>query len=202
MKTKAATRLTLTTAMPQLVESQDFGLGTPQINKALRTGFLADPSYKEIRFAGTKFGSVTYGKGEISLFLTHKERISYFVQLTKTKVPGLGTESVTQTAVWRALGLAPSGITHKVFAAIITKYGSVVSDSRQTEDGRKFWSGRLIEFFTLGHKVGFLANQSLIYVDSEEDLNEYFDSQGLKYPWGRSEHYANFRFVIFKEKRQ
>jgi len=194
MKLNAAYRLT---AVPALIESQDFGLSDLFHNKQFLQGLMHDKSYKKVKFAGFELGKVSQGKNAIAFFLPRKDFIVYYVQLSKIELPQIG-EAVMQTAVWRALGKAPPGITSAVFERIIDKYKIIVSDSLQTKEGRSFWVARLQEAFDKGHKVALLHKQTRVDLTTEEELDQYLNPKSFSHAWGTDESFADFRFIIIK----
>lgn len=198
MKLNAAHRLT---AFPQLISSQDFGFGDEKENSKELQQLLADPSYKTIKLAGQVFGMVVLDKYETALFIQRKNLITYYVQIMRISLVGVGP-SVVQTIVWRSLIGAPSNITSKVFLALLSKYGSIVSDKLHTDRGRDFWITQLWKAFDAGHKIGLYSNGHVVELDTEEDLTNYLNPTHFLHPWGKSENFQNFRFVIFKEKRE
>lgn len=187
-------------SFPQLVSGQDFGLGNPITNKEFLEKLLKDSTYKTVKFAGQTFHKVNWGNLEIGLFLTDGEFIVYYVQLKTLALQDLGPV-VVQTIVWRSLTDAPYGITSKVFKYILNKYQIIASDKVQTERGREFWITRLSEAFNSGNRIGLWSNGTLVDIDTKKELKDYVNEKHILHPWGKAEHFGNFRFVIFKEKR-
>ena len=199
MKLNAAYRLS---AFPQLISGQDFGFGNREDNARQMKSLLEDPNYKQIKLVGQKFGMVPLDVSETALFLDNGKYITYYVQIKRIILHGVGP-SVVQTIVWRSLsGGAPVGITSKVFTYLLKKYGSIVSDKMHTDRGREFWTIQLRRAFDSGQRVGLYSNGTIVDLDTVEELEDYLDPTHFLHPWGKSESFQNFRFVIFKEKRK
>ncbi|MGD0511184.1 MAG: hypothetical protein ABSA33_05080, partial [Candidatus Micrarchaeaceae archaeon] len=71
-----------------------------------------------------------------------------------------------------------------------------------TERGRDFWIEQLGRAFLAGNKVGLYSNGGIVELDTQKQLDDYLDPTNFLHPWGKSEHFQNYRFVIFKEKRE
>ncbi len=200
MKTSATGRLRVT-ALPQLISGQDFGLSDVENNKKMLAELKSDPTFKQVKIGSTLLGQVSDRLG-LTLFFENRSLIRYYVQVTKAQFSGI-PNAVVQTAVWRtpASGVAP-GLTSKVFNRLIEKYGAIVSDKLHTDRGRDFWIDQLALAFDHGRKVGFLNKGQLVEIDAQEDLSRYLDSKNFSYGWGDNAQFQNYRFVIFKEKRQ
>lgn len=193
----AAFRLT---ALPAIIESQDFGLSNSTHNSRLLIGFKSDTGLKKAKFGGFTL-SMLQSAEDTTLFLDDGHYITYYVVIEQKYVHGLG-EAVTQIALWRSQdNPPPDGITGKVFSALIKKNKIVVSDTHQTAEGRKFWISRLGSAFNAGCKIAILNGDSLIPIDERQQLRDLTDPNSFLHAWGHGQAYAKFRFVIFNQKR-
>ncbi len=197
IKLNAAFRLT---AIPALIESQDFGLSNATHNSKLLIGLKSDINLKKAKFGGFTL-SMLQNDSDTTLFLDDGKFITYYVVLERKHVPGIG-EAVVQIALWRSQeNPPPDGITGKVFSSLIKKYKIVVSDSHQTIAGRSFWISRLGSAFNSGNRIGLLNGESLIYIDDRRQLKDLTDNESFLHAWGHGQVYSKFRFVIFDEKK-
>jgi hypothetical protein len=193
MKLEVAHRLT---AMPALIESQDFGLSRPGYNKQHLVRLLADPTCKALKIKGIELNRVG-DDSDFIIFAHAKDLITYYVSVSRVNLKPLeGRAVVMQTAVWRALGKAPDGVTGTVFTWLVQKYGTIVSDSHQTPDGKRFWIGRLTRALAQGCKVFLMKDLVLTPLDSDT-LDQFIDPDSFAHAWG-DESYARYRFVIEK----
>lgn len=196
MKLNAVHRLT---AIPALIESQDFGLSNEAKNRWTLKNLL-----KSERLEDLKLGSTVLKKAEDEgltfLFLSHAGLLTFYVQIEDVNFPSIGV-GVVQTALWRSLHNSPDGITSSVFKYLLRTNKAVVSDSHHTSEGRRFWIRRLSLAFAEGRRIGFLNGGKFTEIEEEGLLKDFTSADSFMHAWGAGPSYENIRFVIFKQKR-
>ncbi len=116
-----------------------------------------NPKAKPKRFRGCPpMYELQDGRGFIYLVLVENGSITYFVR--HHVAPNLIFRPGRQVLLVR-LDTTPEtlGLPHKVFFRILLpKYGSLISDSAQTDKGRRFWFYAIKEAFRTRHNVYFV----------------------------------------------
>jgi hypothetical protein len=70
----------------------------------------------------------------------------------------VGRKCAQQLVVWRdATCVAVEGVARKIFVDhLMQNYGAVITDSRQTPDGQRFWNKRIAESMSAGYHVYYV----------------------------------------------
>jgi hypothetical protein len=186
-------------AMPSLCDSTNFNLDKPDKNKAmlkhLQTKFKTEvyeaPS-KDYEFFRT--GNWQSG-GYIVLVNMIKGIISYIVKYEKpAKIEG-STRPVVQTCVWKTFEWATNHLAEKVFFDILLKNcGSIMSDKKQTPEGKRFWQNMMSIANHKGYKIFFIHKNRIISTkETNQDTIDWIDSFQT---WGPETKYQLERFMI------
>lgn len=127
--------------MPELIGAQDFSMMEPEHNRNLTQKLLSAPE-KDILRDTKDFILFRTGtdNGNIALIDKQLEQVDYWIRFN-TMQKKLVDKSVTQVAIWRRRG-SPwvQGITRFVFFEyLLLHWPTVMSDAKQTPDGRDFW---------------------------------------------------------------
>lgn len=198
------------TESPRLIDPVDFNLSDRKWNNKFSEELLAKKN-KEIYDETDKhilFRTGNDAKGYISLINKELTRIDYIVNYDQTNSKVLG-RYVTQIAVWRSKGGFESyknsdSVTRDVFFNILLKkYGTIVSDTEQTENGRDFWI-RMLHRAVTRHdfKIGLMKvgikDVEWYEGNSDGDLADWMDDH--YYAWTREMKGKTLRFVISDEK--
>ena len=198
------------TESPRLIDPVDFNLSDRKWNNKFSEELLAKKN-KEIYDETDKhilFRTGNDAKGYISLINKELTRIDYIVNYDQTNSKVLG-RYVTQIAVWRSkLGTGSynkvSSITNHVFFDILLKkYGTIVSDTEQTDHGRDFWIKVLdLAIGRYNCKIGLMKvgirDIEWYEGNSDGDLTDWMDDH--YYAWTREMKGKTLRFVISDEK--
>jgi hypothetical protein len=146
------------------------------------------------------------GEEQIKIRLMCGEHIVYAVNLNIVSNV-INHKSCTQVLVWRTFKREHdhvlAGFANKMFDHFLDRYIVIVSDTEQTQDGRRFWDNRITNMINAAEFVYFtdmndldddLVN-NIHQIDSEEEfLNKWMD-----HGWGEGEEYKDRLFVISKE---
>ena len=127
--------------------------------------------------------------------------IAYMVHLKTMKFKALPAPSVTQVEVWRTafhdtlLRGLPSYVFEKLLLSS-NKY--IVSDSAQSEAGKRFWMGRMDDAVRKGHHVGVfdVDEAEVVWATNPKDFKDFITIQEHK-AWGKVfNKHEYLRFVI------
>lgn len=112
--------------------------------------------------------------------------------------------SVTQCVLWRRVGsIFTRDITKRMFfSVLLPKYGAIMSDRQQTDNGHNFWIDRLADAVARNLRVGL--------ADTARHMVDWYDGTHIDVvKWTRQkdafkegEKYQDLRYVIVAEPRQ
>ena len=125
------------------------------------------------------------------------EHVSYEMEF-KTKSHAVIGDFVWQASVWREGIGSPKTLPAQVFFDyLLPKYETIITDSKQSWDGRRFWIDRIRDAFSMGLNVYFFdfSNSNLVKMDSEQDWNA-FHKKNQKLIWGAAPVFQMKRMVI------
>lgn len=182
--------------MPQDITQLDYhSLNNKTTNEKLYKKLSAIKYKKHIMTVFDK--AYLYKEGANFFCLDDKlQRVTYYMTYNVTSVSKLG-RSVWQTLVWAdPLASYISGIPQKIFFDhLLTKFDTILTDSQQTWDGKRFWKLRIADAFEKNLNVFFynFANHELIKINNRDDLEAYTN---LKDIWGPSNLHKMKRIVI------
>ena len=141
----------------------------------------------------------TFGDmGNGYLILVEDGEIVYFVRHRAIKHNGF--QLGRQVLVWRKKGsFAAAGFSsHVFFKILLPKYGALIADQEQTEDGRQFWMVATGLAFQQNLNVYFLDRRSspnqLIQLQDDQELRKYKDAI-----WGTTQGHRR-TFVVLSNK--
>lgn len=185
---------------PQIVNSTEFNLDNEESNSTFALKLLK--KIKEVIIDEPKYQVVKTGddrNGYIALITKDdKPLINYIIKFQTSNIKGIG-HAVTQVILWRKLGgTGTSNITKKIFFDyLLTKYPAIMSDGQQTERGKEFWIGRMVDAITINLKVGLLDKntKNLTWYDNSKykDINDWLkDYNG----WGEKGFHQSLRYII------
>jgi hypothetical protein len=118
------------------------------------------------------------------------------VELPPTTLPGK-SRGIRQVLIHRcrSVNVHASGIAHDIFwNMLLPKHGVLVSDSEQTEDGRRFWFFQIGEALKRGLTVRFIDTNSGTFEEANtpSELNRLMSSS-----YGPSTWFRRFVIAIF-----
>lgn len=189
---------------PSLMGSSDFEFNNKAFNIKRAKELLADkqePIKENDRYEFFRTGDTHDGEFVV-VTKTVPRMISYYVNYQQSNYEKLGT-TVTQVMLWRAYGKPmPSNITNYVFFGILLKrWKTVVSDSAQTPEGRKFWMGVMNLATVRNYRIGLIdvSTDEIQWYDKKsnvaiDDWAEDLDA------WGQWPKFSKLRFIISKIK--
>jgi hypothetical protein len=183
--------------MPYLMTGPvDFQLGNAEQNADEVARLTAQP-HEVIEHEGPFLlgHSVIDGEGEYFLINTTSNRLVYYSQYDETDFGDLGIVAA-ECVIWRQAGSGYPNITRKVFMGLMMdRYGTIISDSRHSADGQRFWVDRMAEARQHGWTVGLLTDDAFEAIREGEDLQEWLTAVD---GWGSSSEYEGKRFLITK----
>ncbi len=186
-------------AMPSLCDSTDFGLSNEDFNKSKGLGLL--PGAKHIAHVDEYDLYRSGGRNEGQFFLWDpvQELIVYYMKY-KTQAKRFTGRTVTQVNLWRSLGDVSPGFTqHMVFGVLLKEYPAILSDSLQTENGKKFWIDLLGRAMRTGHQVGLVdfGSGQVSSITSKAQLR-LLEQGDTAWAWNSPRHSA-LRFIIYRK---
>lgn len=114
-------------------------------------------------------------KGHIFAADPKVEQIYYLLNYETSTNPILG-KYVAQTWLWidKNIGVVKS-LPTKYFFELVDEYGTIVTDSEQTPDGKKFWIKRIKDAFTKNLNVYYFnfITSELVKLNSPNDVSTY-----------------------------
>jgi hypothetical protein len=189
-------------AMPRLLDMPiTFGLDT----KAKRQQWLKEtPSKKRDALEDTDaYTLYRTGTEEGYLFAVAKdnEDLVYMVRYKRNVISKkyIGVASITQVALWANVA-HPASIQlakHVVFDILPTLSNSIISDSVQSDDGKKFWKRILSMADSKGLTYGLIEGgaNTKHRPTSEENSSEFFERIETTV-YGKTSKHERFRFFI------
>lgn len=182
--------------MPKDIEPLDWHkLNDATENEELYRKFSADKYKKSILKVFDKAEIFQQGSQYFCLD-SRLKRVTYYMKYEVKNNGKLG-QFVWQSLVWSdPIASYISGIPKKMFFDyLLPKFGTVITDSQQTWDGKRFWKLRITEAFEKGLNVYFcnFANHEIIKINDADDFRKY---ESLKEIWGPSDPHKMKRMVI------
>lgn len=193
-------------AMPSLTDSTDFGLTSEAANRKMVQHLR---KLKPTKVRDWKYGSIieTVGteKGYYFIIDPDTDLLVYLVKFTRQNKKLIGGSNGAQTAVWRALDsdISEGGLAKTVFFDILLpRFGTMMSDSVQTERGRDFWISLLGHAIKRNKGNAYLIDYGFTKIMSIEmmaELRVWTTMVGSPWAWNSMKH-KGIRFVISKSK--
>lgn len=178
----------------------DFGLSDETKNRTRGHALMARPDATVLdeTDAYTLFRAGGDDAGYLVLFNKPQDRIDYFVQYEtmQRRLTGL---SVTQVAIWRAVAIPyyPNITSAMFFDYLLPHFGAIMSDERQTIDGRRFWLRMMANAAAKDMQVGFVdfrgSQIELFDSSTNSDVVKWASTRGA---WGKGAQYEDRRFLI------
>ena len=108
-------------------------------------------------------------------------------------------ESARQILIWRSSNsVFVYGIWRKIFwDYLMPKYGVIVSDSEQTDDGARIWMGVAAKAFETGYTVRLMDTNDSTFIDMHTKAE--FD-MSKESAWGSSSFFRRKIFAVFKSE--
>lgn len=134
---------TLITANPQFIdlggERLEFNLDDEKFNRSI----LRDLKFREKK-VGEYRGNAIY-RSKNKFYCVQDGLMVYYMSAVPGRVKRMNIDYVTQVKVWRSLTAEGiDGMSSHVFWEILfPEFGTVMSDSQQTDDGKTFWRRQL-----------------------------------------------------------
>lgn len=185
--------------MPSMISgSRDFGWPNESLNKERAQTAFSDPDkqmlYEDDDCELFQIGDASTGR--IYLFNKRFETIDYYVQYETSHWKMTG-QTITQIEVWRTVGIAyfKNITTHVFFKILLPRFGSIMSDEQQTEDGKRFWLRVMDEASHDGYHVAFIdfKGSKKEYYSSEIPITKWALQTGA---WGVGDKFLERRFLI------
>lgn len=187
------------TKMPAMVTSDNFGFDNPEANKKWTKNVIK--KQKEIiqdTADWTLFRSGNKLNGNIVLYNKKTGKGDYAVRYSSKDYKFIG-ETVTQLLLWRSpTSPYAIGITKNIFFNyFLRNYPAILSDAKQTIDGKEFWIQRMIEAVGLGYRVALanLNTHKIIWYNPDKD-GDYEDWITKNNGWGIPGKYEALRYLI------
>lgn len=182
--------------MPQETESIDWHkINDPEENRQLYLNFSANKYKKHILpvFADANI----YQLGSQIFCLDAKmKRVTYYLKYAVGNNGKIGSY-IWQSIVWvHPVAGYLSGIPQQTFFRnLLPKFGTIITDSQHTWDGKRFWRLRIAEAFQQKLNVYFynFANHEIVELKNYEEF-EYYDK--IKDIWGPSDKHQMKRIII------
>lgn len=191
-------------SMPELIEDTSFDLDDDASRKELFTKLTNKLSVERIgSYKGLEFYATGRSSNEGYWFLLNKRGtdlayVCRFITLGASSMQ-FKAKVVTQIAVWRNYNYAESRAfpAYIFFRMLLPKYGVVMSDSQQTNDGRKFWQSRMLDAL---HKGLFVYT----FDQNTRDLNRLHNTDDIDdaapYLWKKDPKFRTRRVLISQTK--
>ena len=123
-------------------------------------------------------------------FLATNNTIGYLVKYSKVDMPGnlIPASATRQVLIKRFPDASPyaAGIGAKVFwNYLFPKYNCLVSDSQQTQDGKRIWEYRIAEALDKNLTVRLINTNDKTFVDikSKDEMEQVLKTAWGKQPW-------------------
>ena len=132
---------------------------------------------------------------------TQTKTINYFAQLEEQNINFLNKKWITQTLLWSSNNNEFKGISQwMIFNYILPTYKTIMTDSRQSYFGERFWLNLIEESFHKGLNIYFVDfNTSDIYkIQNQKEFDDIYDSEFC--PWGDEENHEKYRIAISLEE--
>lgn len=182
--------------MPKDVEPLDYhSLNDPLENEILYLKLMKD-KYKKHLFQVFDKADIYQLGSQYFCLDTRLECVSYFMKYKVNTVGKMG-QCVWQSLVWTYPPASYiSGIPQKMFFEyLLPKFGTIMTDSEQTWDGRRFWRLRLVEAFEKQLNVYFydFSNHNIEKIDDYKHFTDCDKRRGI---WGPFDSHKMKRMVI------
>ena len=137
-------------SMPELIADTSFDLDDPEVRKEMFKRLTQKSSCEKVgSYKSMEFFATGRSSNEGYWFLLNKRGddlvyVCRFVTLGASST-SFRSKVVTQIAVWRNYDVYDTRQfpAYIFFKMLVPKYGTVMSDSQQTKDGRRFWQSRM-----------------------------------------------------------
>lgn len=127
---------------------------------------------------------------------TELEMVTYEMQFKTNSNPVIG-DFVWQTSVWRGAANIAHIPTEIFFEYLIVKYQTVVTDSKQSWDGKRFWLDRIDNAFDKNLNVYYFdfSQNKLQRIDSKNEWIAFYKMHQSEI-WGKSDLNQMKRMII------
>jgi hypothetical protein len=180
------------TESPKLIPSSNWGLDTSEKNKT-----ILDRLKKKQKQIDAYNGVPIYQSGRV-YFSTSLDgnKITYLMVAKVDRIRSLKMRYATQTLVWRLGGGYTKGLaSHMFWTHLFPLHETIMSDSKQTKEGQRFWMDRVDEAFQKGLRV-YRTNIRTGESKEETNAESLFGSD----TYGDTDIFKLYRIVISKEK--
>ncbi len=158
-------------------------------NKELLCYFDSNENYPIYQLDG-------YGT-KIIYCLNHlKQTVEYYMEYEIQHADFIDTSWITQVLVWRLGSRIFAGLTSDlIFNILLPYYGTIVTDTQQTERGKDLWENLIRHAFDRSLNVYLMdfENREVIQLEKLEDFQDI--CKQLK-PWRDSNFGKSYRFAI------
>lgn len=133
---------------PQVVDDEDWGLGTAERNAKVLEDLMKSPGTREI---GSYRGLKLYRLRGVFFAVDPQSPVQlvYRIKTEVVKISSINDRAVIQRELWRDVNnVSASGLTAHIFKKLLLpEFHIIASDNLQTKDGRAFWMNRVSEAF-------------------------------------------------------
>ncbi|RYD73380.1 MAG: hypothetical protein EOP84_21645 [Verrucomicrobiaceae bacterium] len=129
--------------------------------------------------------SVFDDAGEYMLISQPGNRVSYYNSYEVNHIPGLGV-TATQKDVWANKPNYPHIAQHVFMTYMLDAFDTLVADTEQTPDGRKFWVRCMTEAVNNGLTVGILdTGRGTFAIYTDEEGQTFPEWLQKNWAWGK-----------------
>lgn len=181
--------------MPQIVGDIDWSLSDESFNRKHLASLLRN---KDTEFL-ENFNKLKLYRNKGQFFaITENEKLAYWIK-TKQKYHSMISETaITQVALWRDTdNLHSKNLPSYVFFDYLLKeFHTIMVDSQQTKDGKRFWMNRVAEAFDKELFVYYAKIMSPRVLTRFIDKDEFTEAVHSIPIWGESIHFQDKKVII------
>lgn len=188
--------------MPQSIAPTNFNLDLPAVNRRKANELLKSSEKDLVKSFSPKVNLYEVGR-QFALIDEERRKILYYMGWKEILHKFVNHRAACQIAVWRDVDVPGYEDVAKeiFFDELLPKYGVIITDAMQTEDGRNFWVRRIGNAFNKGLNVYYLnlmqaeggVDRELIKIDSNLDFVKLADEKDF---WGTESKYKARKLII------
>ena len=189
-------------AAPSLTDSTDFGMNIDSSSDQFLSKLMnSKPRLLEDRGSSKLYVTGTQ-KGYYFL-VSSKNKLIYFNKYIDINKGLVGKPTVTQIAVWRAMGgpLSSIGVVKStIFRYMLPRFKILMSDRIQTLDGRRLWLDLMGTALDEDYHVALVDFQmrKVLSLESLTELRIWDQMKDGAWSWNSNKH-QGLRFLISKD---
>lgn len=186
------------TEMPKLIKSWDpIELIDPERNKDNYLDLLREKRKTKL-FDLTDVATMYEWKDNFFVLDTSIEQITYDMTFKLGDEPNIGGKFVWQTGVWiNPVHQYIEGVAAKMFFEVLLKrHETIITDSIQTFDGKRFWERNIGKAFVKGLNVYYYDFQTKELAKIENAIHWETFKKTHKDIWGKTDRHKMKKMVI------